>query len=242
MRERLTSAVGRVRHAGRAVQCPICGRRSASFLSTGGLAGLACRGCGSRPRQRVLWMYLRARGLPAVGHRVLHCAPEPFLEHALRAIVDDGYVSVDLEDPVAMVVADLTALPFEDASFDLVLCSHVLEHVPDDRAAMAEMARVLARGGEAIVQSPVNHDQTWGTYEDPSLTDPEERLTRFSQADHVRVYGPDLSDRLEEVGFLVSVERPAEAVDEQTVARLGLMPRVGPLRNELYRCVKPDGR
>lgn len=186
-------------------------------------------------------MYLRARGLPAVGDRVLHCAPEPFLEQALRGIVGEGYVSVDLEDPRAMVSADLTALPFEDASFDLVLCSHVLEHVPDDRAAMAEMARVLVPGGEAIVQSPVNHDQTWGTYEDPSLTDPEERLTRFSQADHVRVYGPDLSARLQEAGLLVSVERPAEAVDEQTVARLGLVPRIGPLRNELYRCVKPDG-
>ena len=200
-----------------------------------------CRGCGSRPRQRVLWMYLRTRGLPAAGDRVLHCAPEPFLERALRRIVGEEYVSVDLEDARAMVSADLTALPFEDASFHLVLCSHVLEHVPDDRAAMPEMARVLASGGEAIVQSPVKHDQTWGTYEDPSLRRPEERLERFSQADHVRVYGPDLSDRLQGAGFLVTVERPAEAVDEQTVARLGLAHRIGPLRNELYRCVKQGG-
>jgi SAM-dependent methyltransferase len=187
-------------------------------------------------------MYLRARGLPRAYDRVLHCAAEPFLERALRGIVGEGYISVDLEEPRAMVLADLTALPFADASFELVLCSHVLEHVADDRAAMAEMARVLAPGGEAIVQSPVNHDQTWGTYEDPSLSDPVERLARFSQTDHVRVYGPDLRERLEEVGFVVSVERPAEEVSEQTVARLGLVPRVGPLRNELYRCLRPDGR
>lgn len=202
---------------------------------------MACPACGSGPRQRALWLYLEARGLPACGARVLHCAPEPYLQRRLAEIAGDGYLSVDLEDPAAMVRADLTALPFDDASFELVLCSHVLEHVSDDRAAMAQMARVLVQGGEAIVQSPVNHDQTWGTYEDPSLIDPQERLRRFSQLDHVRVYGPDLRDRLEAAGFTVTVERFAEEQDPAAVVRHGLLPRVGPLRNELYRCVKPDG-
>ncbi|MDQ3933905.1 MAG: methyltransferase domain-containing protein [Actinomycetota bacterium] len=117
-----------------------------------------------------------------------------------------------------------------------MLCSHVLEHVPDDRRAMREMARVLRGDGLYIVQSPVNYEQTGGTYEDVAVTDAKERMRRFSQRDHVRVYGPDLCERLEEAGFDVTVEPYFERFDEETIDRLVLAPWLGPIRNDLYCC------
>lgn len=178
-------------------------------------------------------LHLRRTLEPGSGLRVLHLAPEPGVERWLRARLRGSYLSLDLEDPAATVRGDLTALPFSARSFDLVLCSHVLEHIPDDRAAMREMRRVLDERGRAIIQSPVNHDQTWGTFEDPAERDPRRRKALFSQADHVRVYGPDLVGRLQDAGFEITVERWPD--DEHADAvRFGLWPSLGPLRNELF--------
>jgi SAM-dependent methyltransferase len=139
---------------------------------------------------------------------VLHYAPEPSLAAALGEAVGVRHVSIDLESRLADHAMDATALDFPDASFDLVICSHVLEHVPDDRRAMREMQRVLRPGGTALLQHPVVPGQA--TFEDPSITDPHERLRLFSQADHVRVYGPDISERLQGAGFDVSVIAPED--------------------------------
>ena len=119
----------------------------------------------------------------------------------LRPLSDD-YLSIDLDGRKAMAAMDLTALRLPDASFSLVYASHVLEHVPDDAAAIAEMRRVLAPGGLAVVQVPVRGDVT---DEDLTITDPGERLRRFDQHDHVRVYGFDVVRRLEGEGFVVEV-------------------------------------
>jgi SAM-dependent methyltransferase len=175
----------------------------------------------------LLWLYLGEHIHGPV--RVLHFAPERCIEQNLRAMPNVEYLSADLLDPRADVKTDITDLDFRDSSFDLVLCSHVLEHVPDDRAAMKEIRRVLVPGGTAIIQSPVNYDQP-GTFEDPTVTDPEERLRLFSQRDHVRVYGPDLLDRLRDTGFDVTVV-DAEAFPAR---KYGLRVDAGPLRNDLY--------
>jgi SAM-dependent methyltransferase len=99
-----------------------------------------------------------------------------------------------------MVTADLTDLPFDDGSFDFVLCNHVLEHVPDDVAAMRELQRVLARDGLAVMQHPIDARRS-ETFEDWSVADPAERDRVFFQRDHVRIYGRDFTDRLHIAGF-----------------------------------------
>jgi SAM-dependent methyltransferase len=164
---------------------------------------------------------------------LLHLAPEPMLGRRLPAKVGE-YVSADIEAGRAAVQADITALPFPDERFDLVICSHVVEHVPDDRAAMREMQRVLRPGGVALIQTPVNYDQV-ATYEDPDAADPDERLRRFSQSDHVRVFAPDLRERLEEAGFDVTVADAAD-LGPNAVAKYGLVANASPLRNDVYRC------
>jgi len=238
VRSMLRGLARRVRYAGRRVQCELCGGRFGRFEEQRPGWAVLCPRCGSLPRQRLLWWYLREEGvLDRAGLHILHVAPERGLEPRLRALAGAHYTSVDLHDPRATVQADLTDLPFADAAFDLVLCSHVLEHVPDDRTAMRELARVLRSGGLAVVQSPVNYEMA-ATHEDPTLTDEEERLRRFSQRDHVRVYGPDLRDRLADAGFEVALHDPAERLPDDLTAHYGLSQPPGPLRNDLYACTK----
>jgi len=219
------------------MRCPVCAHAVSRFSRvTDSPLGLECPRCSSRPRHRLLWLFLtHERLLMGSPLRVLHFAPEPFLESRLRRVPRMRLVTVDLEDPRADVRADIVDLPFEDGEFDLILCSHVLEHVPDDRRGIKELRRVLAPSGVAIVQSPVNYDQN-GTFEAPQETNPEERLKLFSQRDHVRVYGPDLKDRLENAGFRVGIRAYAEEVDPRVAAQCGLVPEAEPLRNDLYVC------
>lgn len=227
--------LGRIRYFGWQVQCPVCGGRFRSFapdLWDGERwhgHPVRCPTCDSLPRHRWLWLFLRG----ASAGTVLHVAPEAVLEQGVRGLARE-YVSADIEPGRAAVQADLTSLPFEDGRFDLIICSHVLEHVQDDGAAMREMHRVLRPGGVALIQAPVNYDQAQ-TYEDPSASDEGERLRRFSQADHVRVFGPDLGDRLAAAGFSVTIE-DAAAMGDELVKRYGLRPNATPLRNDIYRC------
>jgi SAM-dependent methyltransferase len=198
-------------------QCPICDATFLRFARTrpAGRDRGTCPRCGSRQRHRHLWLWLR-RHADLRGARVIHFAPEAPIERRLRAEVPD-YVTADLEPGGADLQLDLQALDLPDAGYDVVLCVHVLEHVPDDAAAMRELRRILRPGGWGIVQVPILRGMT---DEDPAITDPAERLRRFGQADHVRVYGRDFGDRLRAAGFELDVQhfRPPAA----ECARFGL--------------------
>jgi SAM-dependent methyltransferase len=198
--------------------------------------GYQCPRCGARDRHRLLAVFLREHGHVAGSPpRVLHFAPEP----PIRAVLDElgmtSYLSVDLEPGVADLAADITALPLEERSFDLVICSHVLEHVPEDRIALRELARVVSDRGQVLILTPVSH-KLEATIEDPAAG-PEERLRMFGQDDHVRVYGPDLVDRIEAAGLTAATFDSGD-VNEQTRARAGLDMGKNPygLRNELFVC------
>ncbi|MBX0330763.1 methyltransferase domain-containing protein [Oscillochloris sp. ZM17-4] len=147
----------------------------------------------------------------------------------MRAAIGPGYITADLFDPHVDVRLDITRLPQSDQSIDIIYCSHVLEHVPDDRKAMRELYRILKREGWAILLVPITVGQT---IEDPTITDPAERLRLFGQDDHVRRYGPDYVDRLREVGFIVDVITPANLSSPEEIVRAGLSPESG----EIYYC------
>ena len=121
----------------------------------------------------------------------------------------------------AQVRLDITALPFADGSLDAVVCNHVLEHVPDDRAAMREFRRVLSPRGWAILQSPLDPRRAV-TFEDFSVQDPGERERVFGQFDHVRIYGRDYIDRLTTAGFRVEAVPFADQLGSDTVTRHAL--------------------
>jgi SAM-dependent methyltransferase len=232
-----------LKYAGLRYQCPICGWRLRRLRTSGGpfpAPDSVCPACGSLERHRVLWLYLHNRGdLFAQQLRVLHVAPEPGLEERLRAQANLDYVSADLEPGAAMTAADLERLPFEDERFDRVLCVHVLEHVTNDGAALRELRRVLAPGGEAIVMVPLLGPTT---QEDPAAP-PEERIRRFGQADHVRLYGTDLNERIAAAGFEPRVDHFGEHLTQRQRERHRLIPAGGsaedPSFTDVYVGIRP---
>jgi methyltransferase family protein len=205
---------------GEARECPCCGGRfrRMSRLLISGWGGI-CPRCRSHRRHRAIALLFARGELP--GRRLLHFAPEPLLDPVFQRLPEVERVTADLHAPADLRL-DITDMDLPDSSFDLVLCSHVLEHVPDDRAAMRELHRVLADGGLALVLVPYRPAVT--TYEDASITAPVDRMVAFGQQDHVRIYGNDLADRLRESGFDVDDRTAAELFDAATVERCDLDP------------------
>lgn len=214
-------------YVGLQYRCPICSWSFRQLMPFGvhTRPNAYCPRCGSLERHRALWLYLRrAVGFPpSAPMRLLHIAPEPALMRRFRRTRQLDYVTFDLTSPLADVHGDICELPFPDASFDALLCNHVLEHVEDDRRAMAELRRVLRRGGWAMLQVPWDPERAV-TYEDPSIVTPEDRTLHFSQFDHVRIYGRDYVDRLEAAGFAVTVERVGAFFTPQQCTRYALYP------------------
>ena len=140
-------------------------------------------------------------------------------------------MTADLFNPKAMVKMDITDIKYPAQSFDVIYCSHVLEHVPDDRKAMREFHRVLKDSGWAILLVPITAEKT---FEDPTVKTPEDRLRVYGQVDHVRRYGPDFVDRLRECDFKVKTVTPRDLFTPEEIVRMGL----SPADREIYFCTK----
>ena len=233
LRRPLTDLAKGILYFGRSRFCPVCGRSSRRFRPSGAPSrrDAGCPRCGSLERHRFLWVYLTRRSPLFDGRerRVLHIAPEPCLLSRFQSRLGPGYVTADLEDPGAMVRMDVEAVPYRDETFDVVACSHVLEHVADDRQALRELHRVLKRDGWAILLVPITVGRT---IEDPTLDDPKRRRELFGQDDHVRAYGPDYVERLREAGFRVEVTEVGALGGEAEAVRMGLTKASG----ELFCC------
>jgi SAM-dependent methyltransferase len=171
----------------------------------------------------MLWSFLKrcTNLFDGQAKRVVHFAPEPFLSRRLREELGQNYLTADLNSATAMFRADLTDLPFRDGVFDVVICSHVLEHIPDDRKAMAEMRRVLRPGGWAAILVPILYPDA--TDEDLTITDPAEQLRRFLHNGHVRGYGQtDFMERLRSQAFKVDVVRRTDFLTEDECRNTGV--------------------
>jgi SAM-dependent methyltransferase len=221
-----------VLNVGSRVSCPICGRHVRKFARFHG-ENDQCPRCGSLMRHRAMLLYLRDVERMAESDReVLHVGPSNSIRVWLSSLPRLRYLSVDRDPDVADLRADITSLPFEEGSFDYVICSHVLEHVPDDRAAIAELHRVLRPEGKALIQVPPSELEE--TLEDFAITEPSERERLFGQYDHVRLCGADYRARLQEPGFRVEeLDYPAE-LDPAALEQHGLRPG-----EPFYVCVKP---
>ena len=216
----LRTAFAKLLYWGVRYRCPLCGsslRRFQPFGGTGGVfASLQVVGGGYRlnarcpiccglDRERLVYLsVLHVTNAFKTETRVLHVAPERQLSAILKNQRTIEYLTADLHSTQVMVKMDIAAIQFPDGHFDGIICNHVLEHVVDDRRAMAELYRVLRPNGWAILQVPISVvlDRT---YEDFSITTPAAREAAFGQHDHVRVYARDYRDRLENVGFKVTV-------------------------------------
>lgn len=220
---RLKHVVRKTFHCGKARWCPVCCESSRVFCRFGPIPrdDSQCPHCGSLERHRFLWLFLLEKSNLFDGRakKVLHVAPESCFEPRLSEELGEGYLTADLSDPSAMVTMDITDIQYPDRSFDVILCSHVLEHVLEDRQAMSEFRRVLKDDGWAILLVPITSEVS---HEDPSIVDPEERLKVFGQKDHVRRYGPDYLERLRDAGFTVETTGVRDLVSDDEALRMGL--------------------
>ena len=183
----------------------------------------------SLERHRLLWLYLKNEtDFFSKDLKVLHFAPEQAFYNRFKKQKNLNYTTTDLESPLADVKADICNLPFKNDAYDVILCNHVLEHIPDDTKAMQELYRVLKPGGMAILQIPQDLTRE-KTFEDNSITDKAERAKIFGQYDHVRVYGRDYFDKLRTIGFKVdevdyTTELSKEEVEKYCLAKGEIIP------------------
>ncbi|MCX2764392.1 class I SAM-dependent methyltransferase [Aquimarina muelleri] len=178
----------------------------------------------SLERHRLLWLYLiNETDFFTAPAKVLHFAPEQAFYKRFRELKHIEYTTTDLNSPLADVKADICNLPFTDNEYDIIFCNHVLEHIPNDIKAMQELYRVLKPGGMAILQIPQDLNRET-TFEDDSITDPQERARIFGQYDHVRIYGRDYFEKLRSIGFKVDEVDYTSILSKEKVTKYCLAP------------------
>ncbi|GAB2627789.1 hypothetical protein GCM10026987_26420 [Belliella aquatica] len=179
-----------------------------------------------------MWLFLQEKTNFFNGKlKVLHIAPELCFIDRMDSLPNLEYITGDIESPLAKVKMDVHQIPFEDNSFDVVFCNHVMEHVDDDILACKEINRVLKNDGWGIIQSPVYDLEN--TIEDKSITDPAERERMFGQRDHVRKYGNDYAKRLSKSGLNVKEDRFVKTLEETKIQKHAL-----PVNEIIFYCTK----
>ncbi len=200
-----------------------------------------CPWCGCHDRERHLLMYMRASGLfESLSNKViLHFAPERRLSPLITGQKPLRYIRCDLYPQTPDIEKiDICSIPYPAEIFDFVIANHVLEHVADDLAALAEIYRVLKPGGYAILQTPYSA-KLHHTWSDPGIDTDDARLQAYGQEDHVRLFGRDIFERFSSVGLESCVSTHNQLLPQYDPKKYGVN-RKEPFF--LFRCSASAGR
>ena len=222
----LITPILRIIFHGKKYTDPIDDSNYSKFLSYGYKTvrkNALCPGTLSLERHRLLWLYLdKETDFLNSNLKVLHVAPEQVFYKKFKKLKNWEYFTFDLNSPIADIKGDLTSTNFKDESFDLIICNHVLEHIEDDKLALNEIYRILKYNGISILQVPMNVKRK-NTFEDSSIKSKNQREKYFGQYDHVREYGLDFKDRVEQAGFEVEMINYSTKISQDLVIKYGLM-------------------
>lgn len=213
---------------GNNVECPVCERSFSKFLSYGSAVAhrenVLCPYDLTLERHRLMWLYLRSETnfFTAKKLDVLHIAPEQCFHKRFKQQKNLQYLTADLVSPIADMHFDLHSIPLEDNRFDIIFCNHVLEHVDDAAQCLRELNRVMKPGGWGIMQVPQDFSRA-KTFEDPTIKTPEEREKYYWQKDHVRLFGRDYPQWLEDAGFSVYEFHKESKFDKIQIERYRLL-------------------
>jgi len=222
----LITPILRIIFHGKKYTDPIDDSNYSKFLSYGYKTvrkNALCPGTLSLERHRLLWLYLdKETNFLSSNLKVLHVAPEQVFYKKFKKLKNWEYFTFDLNSPIADIKGDLISTNFKDEYFDLIICNHVLEHIEDDKSALNEMYRILKYNGISILQVPINVKRE-NTFEDLSIKSKIQRQKYFGQYDHVREYGLDFKDRVEQAGFKVEMINYSKKISQDLVIKYGLM-------------------
>ena len=222
----LITPILRIIFQGKKYTDPIDDSNYSKFLSYGYKTvrkNALCPGTLSLERHRLLWLYLdKETDFLNSNLKVLHVAPEQVFYKKFKKLKNWEYFTFDLNSPIADIKGDLISTNFKNEYFDLIICNHVLEHIEDDKSALDEMYRILKYNGISILQVPINVKRE-NTFEDLSIKAKIQREKYFGQYDHVREYGLDFKDRVEQAGFKVEMINYSKKISQDLVIKYGLM-------------------
>ena len=209
------------KHMGLHYFCPLCETWIPSYDTFNGRKNARCPICKSLERHRAAWLFFQRKTnlFTTRKKRILHIAPEWVVRKKLKKLPHTEYITADLYRNDVSIKMDIMQISFPDNTFDIIYCSHVLEHVQDDKKAMRELARVLKVGGWALIAIPLTAKTT---FEAPEADTPKKRFQTFGQSDHVRAYGLDFGDSLRDQGFSVEELTEQEVVEPENIKKFGL--------------------
>jgi SAM-dependent methyltransferase len=210
-------------YKGNRVYCACCEKEYDRFYPDNSPFG-ECPGCGSSARHRLISLYLqRETGFFNKKLKVLHIAPEHSTYKRFKRLKNIDYITADLGSARAQIKMDITDIPFENDTFDVILSSHVLEHIEDDIKAMKELYRVQKPEGWSIHQVPIDKSREQ-TYEDKNIVTPDQREKIYGHHDHKRIYGLDYTNRLERAGFKVKCDSFSSTLSDSELLKYGIDP------------------
>jgi SAM-dependent methyltransferase len=228
----------KIKLAGDNVVCTCCKKSFKEFAPFGETrrANAWCPNCESLERHRLLWMFFENKtNLYTAPIKLLHIAPETVFFHRLKKHANIDYKPCDIFPslyPRGTEYFDVLNHDLPNNSFDVIICNHVFQYIEEDRKAMKSLYNLMKPGGWGILQVPINTKKT-KTFEDPTITDPLERMKAFGLKEHVRYYSYDYADRLREAGFIVTVIDYTKEFSAEEITRYGFYKG-----DAIYYCTK----